>query len=263
MKNSILIALILSLTCSLCAQESINDYKYVVVPIQYEFLNGKDQYRLNTLTKFLFKSEGFDTYFDVQDLPEDLFENRCLAMYVNTLETKSFLNTILQIELKDCRGNVIITSKEGKTKEKSYKAAYNIALREAFESFKGLNHKYSPIQPTSSKLTETNPKVLQTKNLIAKQQKLEQPKTEALTTKPIVNPIKANSETIYYAQQIENGYQLVDATPKVLMVLLTTASDTIFIVKDKNAVVFKLNNQWLYSENSNGKVSNKVLNVKF
>ncbi len=75
--------------------------------------------------------------------------------------------------------------------------------------------------------------------------------------------LKQNSESIYYAQAIENGFQLVNSEPKIVMVLLNTAAENVFIVKDKSAIVFKEDGFWYYSENNGKLVEKKSLNIKF
>ena len=78
-------------------------------------------------------------------------------------------------------------------------------------------------------------------------------------------PQKKSLETkeIYYAQAIDNGFQIVDASPKIVMVLFYTAAKDVFIVKDKNAIVFKKDGEWLYSENDGTDKSSKIMNIKF
>ena len=53
------------------AQKNINDYKYIIVPKTFDFLNSEDQYQLNSLTKFLFNKYDFEAYFVDDDFPED------------------------------------------------------------------------------------------------------------------------------------------------------------------------------------------------
>ena len=65
-----------------------NNYKYIIVPQQYEFSTEKDQYRINTLTRVLFKGEGFIVYYDLEDLPEDLREDNCLGLYLDLKKIK-------------------------------------------------------------------------------------------------------------------------------------------------------------------------------
>jgi len=117
-KKYSLILLVMGFVFISFAQKNINNYKYVVVPMQFDFVNGKDKYRLNTLTRHLFKTNGFDVYFDEEQLPEDLFEDRCLGMYASVLREKALLTTKVFIELKDCRGELILKSDIGKSKEK-------------------------------------------------------------------------------------------------------------------------------------------------
>ncbi len=88
---------------------NINQYKYLVLPLKYDFLSSQDKYRLNTLTRYLFKKEGFDVYFDEESLPDDLFKDRCLALYGDVLEVKGgFRKLKLEIVLKDCYGEIVI-----------------------------------------------------------------------------------------------------------------------------------------------------------
>ena len=58
MKRSLVI-LMLFVGCFLSAQNSVNQYQYVIVPAQFKFLNQPDEYRLNTLTKLLLEKYGF------------------------------------------------------------------------------------------------------------------------------------------------------------------------------------------------------------
>lgn len=87
-KKLVFIVAILFLSLKGFTQKNINNYKYVVVPLQFDFLKGKDKYRTSTLLRHLFKNEGFIVYFDEEGLPEDLFKDRCLGMYVNLKDSE-------------------------------------------------------------------------------------------------------------------------------------------------------------------------------
>ena len=117
---------------TLFAQKSINSYKYVLVPKQFEFQKSSDQYQLNSLTKFLFERAGFTVFFSDESFPADLANNRCLALTASVNNDSNFLNTKLRVDLLDCYNKVVFSSEEGKSKEKEYKAAYHEALRNAF-----------------------------------------------------------------------------------------------------------------------------------
>ena len=72
-----------------------------------------------------------------------------------------------------------------------------------------------------------------------------------------------NNETVLYAQPVDNGYQLVDSTPKVVMILIQTGRKDTFIVKDQNASVYKEDGVWFISKTENGKPITKKINIKF
>lgn len=241
------------------AQKSINDYKYVIVPESYDFLEGKDRYQINSLTKFLFNKYGFTAYMITDSLPEDLFKNRCLALYADAekLPGKLF-KTEIKIVLKDCFGQLVYESEIGSTREKMFDKAYSYAIRNAFENFEFLNYQY---QPVSENIVSKTPEKVELKtdtNGVLPSKTLKNPSvTEKITTTEIIE--KNN----YYAQTTADGYRIIDDEPKLVIVLLRTAKENTFTVKDKNAIVYLENGVWYYSEISEGKTLKKVLNLKF
>lgn len=124
------------------AQKSINSYKYILVPKQFEFQKSSDQYQLNSLTKFLFERAGFTVFFMDDTLPDDLANNRCLTLNVSVNDIPSLLSTKLRIDLSDCYNQVVFSTEEGKSREKNYKMAYHEALRNAFVDLEDLKYAY-------------------------------------------------------------------------------------------------------------------------
>ena len=61
-------------------QESINNYKYIIVPERFDFQKNDDSFQINSLTKFLFEKYGFTALKNSEIFPEDLSRNRCLAL---------------------------------------------------------------------------------------------------------------------------------------------------------------------------------------
>jgi len=137
-KKIFLISVIFFSAFSVTAQNDLSDYNYITIPNQFEFLKGKDQYQLNSLTTFLFDKHGFNAYL-ADDLPLYLQSNPCKGLKVDVQANESFLSTLVTIYIKDCRGNILFTSPQGRSKEKEYKRAYYAALREAFEPIKSKN----------------------------------------------------------------------------------------------------------------------------
>lgn len=116
------------------SQNSVNDYSFVVVPEIYEFLTEKDQFQLNSLTKFLFNKHGFNAFF-ASELPN---VKRCDGLYADVLGKPGFIYTKLTVVIRDCYGTEIFRSEEGKSKYKEFRKAFHESLRNAFISVEAL-----------------------------------------------------------------------------------------------------------------------------
>lgn len=238
MKKSLVIVM-LFVACFLSAQNSVNQYQYVIVPAQFKFLNQPDEYRLNTLTKLLLEKYGFKVFFDSDTLPEKLTESRCDKLYADVLSSGSFIMTKMQVTLKDCKNNLVYQSAIGNSKEKEYRVSYTRALREAFQSFETLNHQYEPSEATT--------------------------KSEAVQNQIIINESFEDKPELLYAQPIANGFHLVDATPKVIMKILKTSNPAMYTAIKGNVtgVLISKDNQWFFEYYQEEKLISEKINVKF
>jgi len=124
------------------AQNSLNDYKYVIVPNKYDLFKEADKYQLNSLTKFLFEKHGFTAIMQDDNYPKDMQNNRCLALHSDLVTSSGMFKTKLQVVLKDCNDQVVYESIIGETREKDFAIAFNLALRDAFKSFEAVNYTY-------------------------------------------------------------------------------------------------------------------------
>ncbi len=239
----IFIAIAFLLITNIFAQHNLNEYKYVIVPKKYDFLKSADKYQVNSLAKFLLEKESFKVFFD-DELPEDLADNRCLGLYANVESTGGLFKTKLVTELKDCNNNVVFKTIEGSSKEKDYKKAYHEALRDAFNSFKDLNYEYQPKKVEKEIVLVKTPK----RPVTSKEEKV----------KPITN--KKVVPNILYAQAIDNGFQVVDSTPKVVMKLISTPKQNVFIVEGQDAIVYEQDGFWYFAKDDK---SPQTLNIKF
>jgi len=268
--------------------EAINNYKYVIVPLKYEFLSDTDQYQINSLTKFLFNKYGYTAFLENDPFPDDLRSNRCLALKAEVVKDRGgFLSTKLIINLMDCNGQLIVASKVGKSREKEFKISYNLALRDAFETFQFHNYKYKPdpeIEALSSSLNKESSNLNDEETKKA-QEEIERLKQEVAALKEekeekkavMVSVAETSSKNkkieqskaltedrkVLFAQPIENGFQVVDTIPKVVMILLETPKTNTFIVKDQNAIVYKEDGFWYISKNDGKSTSFETLNIKF
>ena len=257
------------------AQKNINSYKYIVVPKSFDFLKGDDQYQLNSLTKFLFNKHGYEAYFIDDKLPEDLQNDRCLALTSHVVKGKGGLfKTKIEIVLKDCFGATVMTSDIGESRLKQYDKAYNEAIRDAFQTFQNFDYKYVSAEKITAETEKSkaialpknevitpnkNDTVVAKDNVVISEETLD--KEETTIDEKIVTP--SSGRQLYYAQETENGFQLVNSEPKIVMILLTTAAENVFLVKGKSAIVFKEDGFWYYSENDGQLGEKQIMNIKF
>ncbi|MBZ0327528.1 MAG: hypothetical protein K8F54_08000 [Altibacter sp.] len=117
------------------SQTNLNEYSYVIVPEQFEFLNQKDKYQLNSIMEFLFNKHGFHAFFN-SEAPNS---KRCDGLYADLERGRAILRTKLTILLKNCDGEVVYRSPDGVSKFKEFKKAYQDALRRAFKGIEALN----------------------------------------------------------------------------------------------------------------------------
>lgn len=255
--------LLVALFCSVIGfAQSINDYKAVIVPLKYDFMKSENQYRMATITKSNLSKAGFQAFYANEDIPAE-FSDRCQLLYIDVKKDNAFLMTKLFIEFKDCYGKVVYTSEVGKSKEKDYEMAYRECLNMAFVSVTGLHYKYSgkTVSPTGNKVGTgaLNPAAVAVMTPAA---------TAAVVTPAatVAAPVADTSDpNLLYAQPTENGYQLIDKTPKVVMKLLKTSRPDSFIAI-KDGVQGSLNakdNQWFFEYYQNDKLVSEKVSVKF
>ena len=285
-----IIFLLLFVFISVSAQSSLNNYKYVIVPKKFDFLKEADQYQLNSLTKFLLDKENFTTFFDDEVFPEDLVKDRCLALEAKVIDDSGLFKTKLTVQLEDCRKNILFTSRQGDSKEKEYQKAYYESLREAFQTFQTINYAYNPQQrviqdnvkpekqPVLQELPIEKPVNTDPISKVIQEPKVElerpvSPETQQ-KEKPevmeVIKPVETRSvekesvlSDILYAQIIPNGYQLVDSSPKVVYTIYYSGKKDVFIVKGKDALIYKLNDTWVYAENKGDKLDVNSIKIKF
>lgn len=242
--------LIALLTSVIGFSQSVNDYKAVIVPLKYDFLKTENQYRLSTMTKANLLKAGFQAFYGNEQLPAE-FGDRCDLLYVDVKRDNGFLVTKLFIEFRDCYGKVIFTSQVGKSKEKEYESAYRESLELAFVSVNALQYKYNGKSANTVKTaTASIPATVQT---VA---------ATAVVAAPVADMTDPN---LLYAQPTENGYQLIDKTPKVVMKLLKTSRPDSFIAI-KDGIQGSLNakdNQWFFEYYKNDQLVSEKVVVKF
>lgn len=262
--------LVLLFFCSISFSQIVDQYQYAYVPAKFAFLKKNDEYRLNTLTKFLMEKYGFITYMEGDSIPAAVFNDNCNKLYVEVINVGNFFTAKLKVTLSDCKKNVLFTSAVGVSKQKEYNVAYNEALRNAFKSFDGLHYKYNPALAAAAAVDV--PKANPTPNIgnnVAVIAPVAAVTTAATTaTKTVAatgNNISETPSVVLFAQPITNGYQLVDSTPKIVMKIFKTSNANYFIAAKgdlQGALVLK-ENQWFFEYYQNEKLISEKVEVKF
>jgi hypothetical protein len=273
MKTNYLIILLTSICLSsVFAQHNLNSYKYIIVEKQFHFQNDPGQYNLNNLVKFEFQKLGFEVIMQDQELPADLKSNYCLALNSEVI-AKGVLRTKAKVILRNCDAEIVYTSEEGVTKEKDFSRTYGIAIRNAFLTMNHLNYDYIPNEKVKSvsantedvKMAEAKIEKLEAEIIELKKEekvnKVVEPVEEPEKRKTDETTSKKESVKFLQANPISNGFQIVDESSEEIMILVHTALKDVFVVKDKNAIVFKKDGKWFYSKNN--EEESKMLNLKF
>jgi cell division septation protein DedD len=277
------IFLLTLLTVAGHSQNTINSYKYVILPQRFEFLRADDQYSLNTTTKSLLEEKGFTVLWSNGNLPPAVAANKCTALVTEVTQRKAMFSTNLTVVLKDCLGNTIFKSKEGKSREKEFYIAYDHALRDAFTSLNDVPYKYDstlsaqsaqlPQQPVQMQQpTQTQPQQPAQPQPAQPQQQPAQPQPaqpQQQPTQPQPQPASAPTATeitgTLYAQAIPNGYQLIDTSPKKVLTLLKTSTQDYYLAQSATftGLVFKKNGDWLFEYYKDDKLISQKLDIKF
>jgi hypothetical protein len=259
------------LVTSVFSQANLNSYKYIIVAKKFDFLNDANQYRLNELAQFLFEKYGFEAIMEGEDYPEDLLVNRCLGLKADVLKDSGMFKTRLTIELKDCNDKTVYTSGIGESRQKDYSKAYTESLRNSFKSIEDLDYKYVPNQKvlaleTPKVKNEVAAEIQQLKEEIQNLKKEKEVEAVVAAPKPVavVKPVsKPVSNGVLYAQAIENGFQLVDNSPKVVYKIKKTGIADVFMVENKSATIYKKGDRWILEYYENNELKQEVLNIKF
>jgi len=262
------------------SQSNLNNYKYIIIPKKYDFLKEADKFQLNSLTQFLFNKYGFQAFMEGENYPADLNADRCLALTSNVKEDSSMFKTKLLIELINCNGLTVYTTQVGESREKDFSKSYSESLRNAFKELETINYKYLPTGKVSESVAKETNNQTEVVNQIAelkaeienlKQEKEKQvvaindePKENVPNVEvPKVTVSNENVSGVLYAQAIENGFQLVDSTPKVVYKIKNTSMENMFLVEGRNATLYKKGDKWIMEYYENNVLKQDSLNIKF
>ena len=267
MKNIILVVFLIMSNFFVFGQvKKVNNYKFIVVPDRFDFLKQKDEYKTSSLTKFLLKKNGFTVVLNSEQYPKDLIDNPCSGLKALVLDKSSVFKVKVVIELRDCSNRLLYTSEEGVSRLKEFKKGFQEAIRKAHASMN--NIAYEPFLLET--IRKDKKEIVIVDPVLVKEGKEIKLKSEipainniqkAVLVVPINNIVLASS--VLYAQPVENGFQLINSKPTVVFVILKTKVKGVFILKDKNGVLYKKEGVWIAEFYENGTFTEKKYQVKF
>ena len=225
--------------------EKLNDYKYILIPKKFDFVNKVDKYQTSSLTKFLLKKNGLDVFFNDENLPQELNQNRCLSLVANVVDKSGMFITKSTIEFRDCKGNLIYSTQIGTSKLKEYKKAFQQSIRRAHSSMTNFIYSYSKKDDKKRIKIANKPVVIHNNK----------------TTKG--DNVKEEKKDMLYAQSKPNGFQLINTKPEVVFYIYKTNLIDVFIIKEKNGILYKNKNSWIAEFYHNNKLLKKEYHIKF
>lgn len=264
------------------AQEALSAYKYVIVPTKFDGFRKQNQYQTSTLIKYLLVERGLNAVYE-DDLPLDLYQDKCLGVKALLINESGTFTTKAHIEFQDCQLQEVYRTKTGSSKIKDFKGAFQEVIREAMGSLNNYNYTYSPKEEKETvtvsfkddvkSLDEANDQVKVKKESSAEEtSKMEAPEKEILPHKETIEiqqesvPTENIEEDLtWYAQEIPNGFQLVDKSPKVRLKLYRTQQEGVYLAEGEslNGVVYSEGGTWYLDYYQEGKLVHKPLKLKF
>jgi hypothetical protein len=202
------------------------------------------------MAKSFFEKEGFKVLYDTDNFPQELANNRCLALSARAVKNSNILVTKITIELIDCYNKVVYISDQGTSREKEFQKAYTEAFRIALSSMSGkLNFKPSGI---SNEIVIATPIEMKSTPEVAPAV------VEEATT------VTTNSNQLF-AIPTGNGYKIVNSEPKIIMMLYKTSIKEVFIAEKDyfTGVLLKKNNSWYLEWYSESQFFSEKVEVKF
>lgn len=139
-----IVSLIFTVLCiTISNAQTLNNYKYVIVPEQFEFQRSPHDYDVNKMIQFTFNKYDFIAFLASEVPKSDL--SICDALMAS-IKSTGFIKTTFVLTLKDCKGNIVYTSPKGTSIKKDYRVAYYEAVRDVFKAPQLRQHKYFPLK---------------------------------------------------------------------------------------------------------------------
>lgn len=204
--------------------------KAIIIKNKYEFQKEANSYNINNMLKGILISAGYEVYFEEDNLPLELAQNRCNAYVGNLIDKSNMFNTKIQFQLKDCQNKIVFETVEYKSKEKDIQAGYIEVIKLISPEIKqkSISVKSNLVNVEKQESQVEIKQMTQTSNSLSKIQLIPTP----------------------------TGYTIIDETPKVLLNVFKTSNSEVFIADKfgKKGVFYKKENKWIFEYYENDKL---------
>lgn len=205
MKNfSILVLVFLSFTSF--AQQN----KVIIISNKYEFQKEKNTYNINTMLKAILISNSYQVFFDDEELPIEIAQNKCNALTGVLIDNSNLLVRKIKFQIRDCQNNLLFETAEVKTREKDIQNAY-------IETIKML----------SPELKKYDTTIIQDKEVIATSELVDVPKISEFKTY-----LNCKLKQTFGNPQAE----VTDTNDNILLSLQKTKNPNVFIAVNTNVI---------------------------
>lgn len=204
----------------------------ILIKHKYDFQKENDSYNINNMFKGILLS-SFNVYFDDEELPIEIARNRCNIYQADLLDNSNVFVTKLKFVIKDCQNKILFESNEMKSKEKSSQDGYIEVIK--------------LLAPEVKKFLALRK---QMNNGVIEPLKME----TVNTVTPVTESTPSNSK--YKFLEIQNGFAILDASPKVVLQIYKTSVQDVFIADKfgKKGVFYKKENKWYFEYYENDKL---------
>ncbi|MBT8273335.1 MAG: hypothetical protein KJO77_05990 [Bacteroidia bacterium] len=282
--------LMLFISMAAFSQANLNNYKYIIVEKQFHFQNEPNENDFNSMVQYLFRKHGFKALIDGTPLPDDLKSNYCLALK-SEITAKGALRTKGNLTLRDCNGAIVFASKESVTKEKNFVRAYDLVIRGAFESFNGINYKYTPNEDIIAEggdeeaLKQVQEAKKEIESLKAEIEELKEEKETdqlaELTKSDQTNEVKMDMpiEEVVVAESVKeevvpeftalgtkDGYELRSTMNRLMYTLHLTGKKDVYMFTnmERSGIVYKTDNgEWVMEALVDGNKQTEKIKINF
>lgn len=203
----------------------------VLIKHKYDFQNENDSYNVNNMFKGILLA-SFDVYFENEELPIEIAQNRCKSINADLVDKSNVFVTKLKFVIRDCQNRIIFESVEMKSKEKSSQDGYVEVIK--------------LLAP-------------EVKRFAALRRQMKKEVAESIQVEPentVANSSVTPSTSKYKFLEIQNGFAILDATPKVVLQIYKTSVQDVYIADKfgKKGVFYKKEDKWYFEYYENDKL---------